>query len=1201
MNTLTDHQIRALNFKNHISLTANAGSGKTLVLASRYLEIALKENISLRNIAAITFTDKAAGELYKKIAGEIERKLSYSSDIREKIRLEEIRQQLVSANISTIHSFCIDILREYPVEAKLDSNFIPVDEKVSSELIELAIEEAIKNALNVPDEEINMKYLVRVFASKKNFSDQIVSLIKRRKNVLTITKNIYSLKETEISKFFFDSFMEYSEKIFINKIENAINLIRSINSAVLDVNIKNVIASSINNLLNDNLSLERFWDKLLMLLKIKNLITTKTGSVKINGYLGKHSIENLGNEVNQIEEIFSELEMIMPIDNHEEIENELAHFGKTVINFFNNALKIYSHRKKENGYLDYEDILLFTQDILKINSVRKALSDKFKYLLIDEYQDTNEIQYNIFLPILEDLRKGNLFVVGDEKQSIYMFRDAELEVFNRTKKNIREIEGDASLLSLPDSFRMAPELCLFTNSLFRKLFNNPNRLFNEVEHSDLVCALNDGIQGHVEVLLPKINPVKDQNLIIPQFSESEIVTRKILQLVGSNDEQLNINWGDIAVLCRKRKSFIELEKVFIKYGVPFLIVGGKEFYKRQTIYDIYNYFAFLLDEDNDAALTGILRSPFLSLSDSQIFDISLQNGKTLWTKVKNYISVNKQFFKTFQPIMEIKNGSGNSDFISLLREILNGSNFLSVIASRPDGVQELANIQKLIQLTNNYDSQGYKTLYDYVTYLKESIEQSQEEAQASIADDANSVKIMTLHQAKGLEFPVVILFNSGDSPKSDSTKSKSITISKDFGLLAKLPLNEKYFDEYISAPIIGINNLIKYKKNIAEVKRLFYVGVTRAKYYLFISATPVKDMSFSKESFMGLLQQGLNINFNSENHLLESNLTSLIFDGDRFSNITKTLSLNIPVKNETDIILPENPVISTGFVAKNLLLDIIEDHPSQEIISASKFSIYSQCQMKYRLTYNFGLSEIMEKVLHRNLTAKKNDFEFEFKNKNEENEYQSNYDLSKIKGSIIHKLLEIESIPTTVEKNLELIINDEIKAGNIAAQHEAGFKKNIIEQLLRFYSSDSYKRIKAFSNYKNEFEIFVEEGKNILYGIIDKIIFDDNKIIIIDYKTDDISEKEIQERSKIYLNQMKFYSYIVSKLFPDFTKLEMKLLFLEFPALSVDKEINASDLSEIKNQIKSMIENLQGGNFVKNANHCSECKFSINYSYCIKK
>ncbi|MHB8578899.1 MAG: UvrD-helicase domain-containing protein [Ignavibacteriaceae bacterium] len=1198
MNALTDNQIKALNFKNHIALTANAGSGKTFVLANRYLEIALKENISLRNIAAITFTEKAAGELYKKIASEIGRRLSENSDIRERIRLEEIRQQLVSANISTIHSFCLDILREYPVEAKLDSNFVPVDEKVSSELIELAIEEAIKNALNVSDEESNMKYLARYFSSKKNLSNQIGSLIRHRKNVLVISKNIYCQEETEISKFFFDSFMEYSEKIFSNKIENAINLIRNINNAVLDLNIKNPIALSINNLLIENLSLERFWDRLLMLLKIKILMTTKTGSLKINGYLGKHFIETFYNEVNQIEEIFSELEMIMPIDNHEEIETELAYFGKRVINIFNNALEIYSNRKKENGYLDYEDILLFTQDILKINSVRKDLSDKFKYLLIDEYQDTNETQYNIFLPILEDLQKGNLFVVGDEKQSIYMFRDAELEVFNRTKKSIREIEGDASLLSLPDSFRMAPELSLFINSLFKKLFNNPDKLFNEVEHSDLVCALNDGIQGRVEVLIPKINPNIDQSSNLPQFSESEIVTRKILELIGHKDEQLKINWGDIAVLCRKRKSFIDLEKCFIRYGVPFQIVGGKDFYKRQTIYDIYNYFAFLLDEGNDAALTGILRSPFLSLSDSQIFGISLQNGKTLWEKVKNYISVNKQFYQTLQPIIEIKNGSGNSDFITLLRKIINGSNFLSVIASRPDGVQELANIQKLIQLTNNYNSQGFKTIYDYVTYLKESIEQSHEEAQASISDDANSVKIMTLHQAKGLEFPVVFLFNSGDSKKSDSTKSKSITISKDFGLLAKLPLNEKYFDEYISAPIIGINNLITYKKNIAEVKRLLYVGVTRAKYYLFISATPVKDMSFSKESFMGLLQHGLDINFHNENYLLESNLTFLIAHGDRFLNVTKPLSLNIPVRNEIDIILKDNFGKSTCFVEKNLLLSIIKDQPSQEIISASKFSIYYQCQMKYSLTYGFGLNEIMDKILSRNLTAKKNNFEFKIKN--EENEYESNYNLSMIKGNIIHKLLEIESIPSTFEKHIESIINEEIKTGKITAPQATELKYDIIKQLIRYYSSDSYKQINAFSNYKNEFEIFVEEEKHLLYGIIDKIIFDGNKIIIVDYKTDEITENEIRERSQIYLNQMKFYSYIVSKLFPDFTKLELKLLFLEIPTLSIDKVINTSDLNEIKNQLISMIENSNGGNFVKNTNHCSKCKFSINYSHCIK-
>ena len=140
-NILTRHQAAALNYKNHISLTANAGSGKTFVLSRRYLEIALNENISLRNIAAITFTDKAAGELYRKITSEVEKRLSFNPDETLRKKLESIRRQLVSANISTIHSFCIDILREYPVEASIDANFRSIDESLSNELVELSVEE----------------------------------------------------------------------------------------------------------------------------------------------------------------------------------------------------------------------------------------------------------------------------------------------------------------------------------------------------------------------------------------------------------------------------------------------------------------------------------------------------------------------------------------------------------------------------------------------------------------------------------------------------------------------------------------------------------------------------------------------------------------------------------------------------------------------------------------------------------------------------------------------------------------------------------------------------------------------------------------------------------------------------------------------------------------------------------------------------
>ena len=1199
MNQLTDHQKKALNIKSHIALTANAGSGKTLVLANRYLKIALEQNVSLRNIAAITFTDKAAGELYTKIASEIEKRLSNTIQILEKVKLEEIRQQLVSANISTIHSFCINILREYPVEAKLDSNFIPVDDKTSSELIELSIEEAIKNALHIPGEAADVQYLIRIFASKKNFALQVASLIKHRKNVLTVLKNIYTHDDEEVAKFFYSSFIEYSEKLFIEKIEVILNLIKTLNTAVFEVNNNNAVALSIQNLLNDISTQNKLWDNLLVLVKIRGIICTKSGSIKINGYLGKHLKETLNTEVFKLEEIFSELELIVSIEDHEERERDLAYFGKTILRFFNKTIDIYSNKKRESSYLDYEDILLFTQEILLVDTVRKALSDKFKYILIDEYQDTNEIQYDIFLPLLEDLRKGNLFVVGDEKQSIYMFRDAELEIFNRTKRNIKEIEGESSLLSLPDSFRMAPELCLFTNTLFNNLFSSPNRLFNEVEHSDLVCANDNGTKGNVEILLPKINPDESQNSNQQIYPEAEIVTRKILQIVENSNEQLKINWGDIAVLCRKRKSFVELEKSFIKYGVPFIIVGGKDFYKRQTIYDIFNYFAFLLDESNDAALTGLLRSPFICLSDSQIFEISLQSGKALWSKVMNYLSENPQLYKVLQPLIEIKNNSNKADFVSLLREILNGTNFLTIVASRPDGMQELANIQKIIQLTLNFNLQGYRTLYDYVNFLKESIEQSLEEAQATVTEDNMAVKIMTLHQAKGLEFPVVFLFNSGDSTKADTVKSKSVTINKDFGLLTKLPLKENYFDEYVSAPIIGVNDLISSKKNNAEVRRLFYVGVTRAKYYLIISATPVKNMEFSKDSFMGLLHQGLNIDFNSTNYIIESNLTYLISDQSKFTNITKLLSLNIPIINEIELISQQRPNVTPDFKIKKLSLDIIDDTPSQEIISASKFSVFSQCQLKYNLTYSFGVSEIVEKVLSIKPSMIKRDYEFEVRISEEEDNTKNSTILSKTKGRIIHKLLESETKPSNIEENLDLILNEELKIGNILLNKVTEFRNTIIGTIVKYFDSVSYKHIKSFINYKNEFEIFVEEENNILYGIIDKIIFTKDKIIIVDFKTDNITEKEIGERSQIYINQMNFYSYIVSKLFPNFANIEIRLIFLEHPDLIIQNEITTSDLKETKTQIKEMISVLHTANFVKNTNHCSKCKYSINYSHCI--
>ena len=231
--SLTPHQSVALDISRSVSLTANAGSGKTYVLAKRYLEIAVKADVSLKNIAAITFTEKAAGELYKKISEEIDLMYKSTSDNLLKKKLRNIRRQLVSANISTIHSFCLDILREYPVEAELDANFIPIDARASGELLELAVEETIKKLLSSEDNE-RIKSLYRLFSSKHLLAKELIKLVEKRKNVIELDNKIYHSSHSEIATFFHNSFIELAQNIYLLEEKKFWKHLNIINEKVLE-------------------------------------------------------------------------------------------------------------------------------------------------------------------------------------------------------------------------------------------------------------------------------------------------------------------------------------------------------------------------------------------------------------------------------------------------------------------------------------------------------------------------------------------------------------------------------------------------------------------------------------------------------------------------------------------------------------------------------------------------------------------------------------------------------------------------------------------------------------------------------------------------------------------------------------------------------------------------------------------------------
>ena len=1191
-NILTPHQASALNYKNHISLTANAGSGKTFVLSKRYLEIALNENISLRNIAAITFTDKAAGELYRKIAGEVDRKLSQNPDDELRIKLEKIRRQLVSANISTIHSFCIDILKEYPVEASLDANFQAIDEILSNELVELSVEETIKSAFDNPEDSEDLKYLIRIFASKIIFAGELFSLIKNRKNVFDLVEMVYRKSETEITGHFYETFKDLVNKIFVKKKDVFVKNLSTINNAVLNVSRKNknaMPAAALIDELNANLTPERY---IRIINEIQELVCTKSGTIKIKDYLPREIQNRLPGEVEYIEQFFKEIKNSIETDNHLEIEAELAKFGKKTIKFFNKAASLYEEKKKEKGYLDFEDILLHTRKILKNKNVKQALSEKYKYIMVDEYQDTNEVQYNIFLPILDDLKTGNLFVVGDEKQSIYMFRDAELEVFSETKKNIEDASGKDFLLTLPDSFRMAPEICLFTNSVFKNLFNEPNEFYNEVEYSELVCARNENIKGKVEFLIGDEDE-KSEN------SEPKLVAKRILKLF--NEANGNINWSDIAVLVRKRKNFNDLEKIFANNKIPFSVVGGTGFYQKQSVYDIYNYFSFLLDRNNDTALVGILRSPFFNLSDSQIFEISRKPGERYWDKFYNYCKTNPAVLDSYNRINENLVLVKSYEPTILLRKILNETSYLSVLASKINGRQELANLEKLINLTTAFNQQSFRTVYDYLNFLKESIERTEEEAQALVAEESNSVKIMTLHQAKGLEFKVVFLYKCDEKAPMDSVSSKKITVAKKIGLLTKVPLNENYFSEYEAAPVANIFSHIAKKKDIAEIKRLLYVGITRAMDYLFISTSYKKDYKYSNASFIGLLSESLKPDFDSEEYKISSRIKFLKKKNDSYSTVEGNIALSVPIIKKIDEFEKFESIGNEIFLPENLNIEKINDLPEGEIISATKLSIFTQCPVKYQLTYEYGFTKLMEHFgdWRKELKAKKHEFNPLEENGVKDEEEKSSHSYGDVKGRIIHKILQRETEKSELKKEVSLMVKEEFQIIDENDSFFNSFTNEIVLDLVNYYESTVYSEVAGLKNYQSEFEVYSKEGDYFLFGIIDRIAIENKQATIIDFKTDDIKKDEIQKRFESYLTQLKFYSYIVSRLYKNIENFELKIIFIKYPDEITSIKFKKNELQEIKTAVNKMVQETRLGTYKKNLDHCSKCIFSINHNRCI--
>lgn len=1188
MSILTEQQVQALNLDIYTIVTANAGSGKTFILTKRFIETILKKNVKFKEIVAITFTEKAASELVFKISNELDKVLEQTKNPSEYIKLKEFREHILSAKISTIHSFCFDLLREFPIDAEIDPSTEIIDDLRKRELIEKSVEDTLVEKIEQNDE--GVRNLLRMFG-KDNTIEFLKKLIEKRYFTDKLIEKIYRREKNFDFQNYFERIkkeaQDYFKSIYENKIRRALDLLPLIKDEVTAKKNReeifdgiNEITSSLNSFLNDY-----DFSKLQRIIGLINkIILTQKFEVR------KRTFENSseGSPVYEFQKIISEISDFQNKVNFSETVEEIRYNHiKALIDIYDTAKEKFKNYKTLEGVLDFEDLLILADKLLDVDQVKRVISQRYKFILVDEFQDTDSIQFNIIRKITNDFDDDhNVFVVGDEKQSIYGFRNAQLNVFQDFKKVIltRYAKTNASgVVTLSTSFRSTPSIAAFVNQIFSTLFNQQIKVqinyHQEVEYSELQVGREKFSDENILFLISKYDKDEEDNSI-----QSEKVADYILYLINSGkeifdrerNEKRKIEYGDIALLFRTNNEMKSYENEFIKKGIPFVVSGGRGYYQSEEIRDWLNYLNFLANPRNDDAFIAILRSPFFALSDNLILSLALNytNHSSYFERLK--LEAQKVFEDhPFKQIYSILNHhiqiAPRYSLPELLQRILNDTDYFGKIDDHPKKFQIIANVEKLINEAHNFVSSGLEDLRTFADYLKEAFEKEQT-AEAVISEIRGSVQLMTMHQAKGLEFPIVILPNFDKDLKRQSDRFGEISINDYFGFCFKI------FDEQSSTNIHTLSSFFGTKINQGieynEQLRLLYVALTRATEKLVISFSHNLDNDADEKTycFKNILLKALpKINFNQDSSIIiSSKLKFLKIENEKPIETEQDFNLEIEIlKDEipsnTKRIVKDEKVISEQ---KRLAIHIepIKDKSKNEIFTATQLNVFQFCPAKYLLKFVIGYNPSKAYVSEKS-----------------EEDQISGADF----GLIFHQLMEkiSQADQQEIEKNLDAILSpypDSIKTK---------FKTEVRSKITKLLNEKNFVEIINHKNALKEFEIKVKFQNHILLGVIDRINLEKDRISIIDYKTDNFDLSDYEKKIEEYLNQMEFYVFISSIYFKT-DKIKLILYFINYPEKPYIKNFSTEDLQQIKIKFENLLNKIASQSFDLHEENCSLCEFA---------
>ncbi|HZZ29247.1 MAG TPA: UvrD-helicase domain-containing protein [Pirellulales bacterium] len=858
--TYTPDQQRAIEARDYsVALSAGAGCGKTFVLTERFLsELTPPDSgrrqppgeslADLHEVIAITFTERAAREMRNRIRKNCYERLKAPQVDQEQHWLRLLRN-LDAARISTIHSFCGALLRAHAVEAGLDPNFTVVEQAQADTLLAELCEDTLRDVLSESSNS-QRSPLINLIAklNLRRVQEAVVQLIVENKTAdfepwihcgpAEVVTAWEQLRSTKIMPLLLAQLAQ-SEAA-----QSLLEMIGQLGAAPQAVRDRCVPLSQLLSALPESGNPVNDLKLICEYAQVKGISNIKNWPDELFYERYKNSAAELREDAKKV------ARFAQPCGQNAEAD---AQAGLHLLALAHTVQTRYAKQKRELGWVDFNDLLVQAHRLLTdpaFAALQQQLASQTRLLLVDECQDTNLLQVELIKALCgSHAHHGKLYFVGDYKQSIYRFLGADPTVF----AGLQAETPESGRLKLSRNFRSQPAILDFVNALFcNSLSIRSSTGDRSVQpYQPLTAQRPQATAVPAGEFLWAAGEVEEQTAGTAGQSrqnEADLIARRIRRMVDSSELLVaekqsdhgyvprGVQFGDIAILFRALSDVQAYEEALRNCDVPYYLVGGHAFYMQQEIYDVVNLLRALASPADVVSLAGVLRSPMFGLTDETLFWLA-QHSQGLaaglfaerWPQELDEAQQRRAKFAA-QTLDHLRSRKDRLPIAALLNEAFALTGYDAALVAEFMGERKLANVRKLLEQARTFDRSGVMGLADFIVQLSQFVASVPHEPLAAThPEKTNVVRLMTVHQAKGLEFPVVFI---ADLNRRSATTSDLANWHPELGPLVRINPSDKKTDGVTGHDLLRV---LDNQEIEAERVRLLYVAATRAADYLVLS------------------------------------------------------------------------------------------------------------------------------------------------------------------------------------------------------------------------------------------------------------------------------------------------------------------------------------------------------------------------------